>query len=151
MHIVKADKTDYQEIVEVWEKSVRATHHFLKENDIDFFRPLILNEYLSAVNLRCGKKETGQIIGFIGVADTNIEMLFLDPDYMGQGLGRKFLDFSIANMGAKKVDVNEQNPDAVAFYKHCGFKIIGRSSVDGMGKPFPLYHMELDNENLRRV
>lgn len=31
MDIKKASKENYQELVEVWEKSVRATHHFLPE------------------------------------------------------------------------------------------------------------------------
>jgi putative acetyltransferase len=47
------DKFEYKEVVEVWEASVRATHHFLKEEDIAYFKPLILNTYLDAVDLRC--------------------------------------------------------------------------------------------------
>ena len=43
----------------------------------------------------------------------------------------------------KKVDVNEQNPDAVGFYKHVGFEVTSRSPLDGMGKPFPILHMAL--------
>lgn len=46
------DKKDYQELVELWEASVRATHFFLKEKDIAFFKPLLLNSYLDAVELR---------------------------------------------------------------------------------------------------
>ena len=34
--IERVYKTDYLEIVEVWEASVRATHHFLKEADIAY-------------------------------------------------------------------------------------------------------------------
>jgi len=69
-------------------------------------------------------------------------MLFLDPAHMGKGIGRQLLDYAIAEMGARTVDVNEQNPNALAFYKHCGFTVTGRSPVDGMGKPYPLIHME---------
>lgn len=28
------------ELLIVWEKSVRSSHHFLKEEDIEYFRPL---------------------------------------------------------------------------------------------------------------
>jgi putative acetyltransferase len=39
--IEKASVDDFDEITTVWEASVRATHHFLSEGDILFFRPLI--------------------------------------------------------------------------------------------------------------
>ncbi len=75
--IVNISESEYQEVVEVWEVSVRATHHFLKEEDIVHFKPLILNEYLKAVDL-CGVKNAQQeIIGFLGVAEGKIEMLFI--------------------------------------------------------------------------
>ncbi|MDA4833452.1 GNAT family N-acetyltransferase, partial [Enterobacter hormaechei] len=38
--------------------------------------------------------------------------------------------------------VNEQNPDAHGFYRHCGFVAVGRSERDGSGRPFPLIHMQ---------
>src|SRR5262245_60513936 len=79
---------DYQEIVDVWEASVRATHHFLKEEDIQYFKPLILNEYLQAVNLYCTRNERGHIIGFLGTVNDKIEMLFIDPTSRGKGIGK---------------------------------------------------------------
>ncbi|MDR6804581.1 hypothetical protein J2Y45_003110 [Dyadobacter sp. BE34] len=41
-------KQNYPDILNVWEASVLATHHFLSEQDIAFYKPLILNEYLQA-------------------------------------------------------------------------------------------------------
>ena len=32
---------DYPRVVEVWEASVRATHDFVAESDIEIFRPLV--------------------------------------------------------------------------------------------------------------
>jgi len=145
VNISAAVKEEYPEIVEVWEASVRATHDFLSEDDIQFFKPLILNEYLSAVELRCIKNDAGNILGFIGVAKGKIEMLFVHPDWRGQGIGKLLLNYAVNDVGATKVDVNEQNPLAVGFYEHLGFRVTGRSLVDGMGKPFPLLHMQLSN------
>ena len=142
-HIEKVSKSDYPEIVEVWEASVRATHHFLKEEDIAYFKPLILNQYLDAVELRCIKIEE-RIVGFLGVAEQNLEMLFIHPDYRGKGIGKSLLDYSINELQVFKVDVNEQNEQAVGFYHHCGFKTVGRSEVDSSGKPYPILHMELE-------
>ena len=69
-------KSEYQEVVDVWESSVRATHHFLKEEDIEYFKPLILNTYLDVVELRCIRNKEHKIVGFLGVAEQNLEMLF---------------------------------------------------------------------------
>ncbi|WP_348742593.1 acetyltransferase [Tenacibaculum sp. 190524A05c] len=137
------DKSEYQQVVDLWESSVRATHHFLKEEDIQYFKPLILNTYLDAVELRCIRNNEKKIVGFLGVTEQNLEMLFIDPEYRGQKIGKNLLKYSIANLNVTKVDVNEQNEQAVGFYKYCGFEVIGRSELDSTGKPYPILHMEL--------
>lgn len=50
------------------------------------------------------------------------------------------------NLQVKKVDVNEQNNEAVGFYLHLGFHQTGRSELDSMGKPFPLLNLELKDD-----
>lgn len=138
-------RTEYNEIVNIWEASVRATHHFLKEEDIQFFKPLILNTYLDAVELKCVRNEENKIIGFLGVAEQNLEMLFIHPDFRGKQIGKTLLNFSIEKMNVKKVDVNEQNEQAVGFYKKCGFETTSRSELDSSEKPYPTLHMKLRN------
>ena len=138
--------SDYPELIQIWEASVRATHGFLSEEDILFLRPLILEQYFDAVSLHCLKSESDKILGFVGVAEDNIEMLFISPAYRGKGIGTFLTRFAIKEQGAIKVDVNEQNPKAVGFYEHVGFEVVGKSALDGQGRPFPLLHMEL-NEN----
>lgn len=133
---------DYPEITEVWEASVRATHTFLTEDDIMYYKPLILKEYLKAVTLFC-TKEQNAITGFIGLSDDKIEMLFIHPDYRGKGVGKRLLNFAITEQNASKVDVNEQNEQAVGFYEYLGFKIVKREPLDANGKPFPILSMEL--------
>ncbi len=139
--IEKPEKKDYQEIITVWEASVRATHHFLKEEDIQFFRPLILNEYLDAVDLYY-VRDNDNISGFMGLSADAIEMLFIDPDSRDKGIGKLLAKFAIQQKNITKVDVNEDNVQAVGFYEKMGFAIISRSPVDGFGKPYPLLHME---------
>jgi putative acetyltransferase len=137
-------KSEYQTLVEVWEASVRATHHFLKEEDILYFRPLILNSYLDAVMLRCAKDNQGKILGFLGVSENNLEMLFIHPDNRGMGIGSKLLNYAIEELQVQKVDVNEQNEEALGFYLKKGFEVVGRSALDGSGKPYPILHMKLN-------
>ena len=143
MNIDTIQKEEYPQIVELWEASVRATHHFLREEDIVYFRPLILNHYLDAVDLRCIRDENNKILGFSGVAEGNLEMLFIHPNCRGQKIGKTLLKYSIEYQNVSKVDVNEQNEQAVGFYKYFGFEIIGRSELDGTGKPYPILHLEL--------
>ncbi|MGV3560082.1 GNAT family N-acetyltransferase [Larkinella arboricola] len=140
--IVPLQPTDYPEVVDVWEASVQPTHHFLTEADIQYYKPLILNDYLKAVNLVGIRDEAGQLTAFLGTADHKIEMLFIHPQAMGQGLGKRLIHYAINQVEATKVDVNEDNPQGVGFYKHLGFRTVSRSEVDAAGKPFPILHME---------
>lgn len=137
------DRKEYEKVVELWEASVRATHHFLKEEDIEYFKPLILNTYLDAVELKCIRNEQKEILGFMGVADGNLEMLFIHPDSRGKKIGKKLLAYSISQMNVSKVEVNEQNEQAVGFYQHFGFETVKRSELDASGKPYPTLFMEL--------
>ncbi len=142
MNIEPATPTDFPEIVDVWEASVRATHDFLNEADIQDLKPLILNEYLNAVDLYC-IRENEKILGFLGLSSDKIEMLFIHPGIRGKGIGKRLIQFAIHEKKINKVDVNEQNPQAVDFYEHMGFEVVSRSPLDPQGKPFPILSMEL--------
>jgi len=141
LSIEKADPHQYHILIEIWEASVRGTHHFLKEEDIVFFKSM-MKEYLSAVNLFVIKDVT-DICGFGGVCDDKLEMLFVHPAYTGRGLGKQLLLYAITKMNVTKVDVNEQNENAVGFYLHNGFEVADRSELDSSGKPYPILHLLL--------
>ncbi|HEX4957126.1 MAG TPA: acetyltransferase [Lacibacter sp.] len=139
-----AAKEEFPELLELWEASVRATHHFLKEEDLLFFKAIIKEKELFAhVQLTVARDEQNTILGFMGVSEGNLEMLFLHPDARGKGLGKQLTQFAIEKQQVTQVDVNEQNTAALAFYERMGFKVIARSAVDGMGKPYPVLHMQL--------
>ncbi|MDF8331233.1 acetyltransferase [Aeromonas salmonicida] len=142
MKIEQAKTRDHPTLISLWEASVRATHHFLPEAEIDVLKPLILEHYFAAVDLVCARDETG-IAGFCGVHDGNLEMLFLAPEARGRGIGRLLVAHAISRQGATRVDVNEQNAQALGFYQRMGFVVTGRSPLDGQGKPYPLLHMVL--------
>lgn len=134
---------DNAQLVEIWQRSVEATHHFLSEDDISRLYPLILNNYLPAVNVWVAEDLSGQLCGFIGLDGNKVEMLFIDAKRRGEGIGRALLGTVEALHQELLLDVNEQNPQALAFYQHYGFVVTGRSELDGQGKPFPLLHMLL--------
>lgn len=143
MKIETAVPAQFERLVAIWESSVRATHHFLQESDIAALRPLLLSAYLPHLKVVIARDETGAIHGFLGVDENRIEMLFVDDVSRGKGVGKLLLKYAVDCFGANEVDVNEQNPQAVAFYQHLGFVQVGRSDRDGQGNPFPLLHMRL--------
>lgn len=144
MEIIQPIRSDeFLEVTELWERSVRATHHFLEEEHIQYFRPLVLEQYLAAVELRCIKDKNGKLLAFSGVLDGKLEMLFVEPQARGGGYGKRLLQYAIREQGVTKVDVNKANEQAVGFYRHMGFVQTGYSGLDGSGKPFPLILMEL--------
>lgn len=141
--IVQPSINDYVTLIRIWENSVRATHDFLREEDLQFYKPLVLNEYFHQVELFCHKDGNLEITGFMGIAGDNLEMLFIQPALRGHGIGKELLSYAIEEQKVKRVDVNEQNVQAVGFYKHLGFHVVSRSELDGAGKHYPLLHMEL--------
>lgn len=142
-HLGAVDRTDRPRLLEVWEAAVRATHHFLAEEDIQFYRRMIGEQYFDLVRLTCLRDAEGRVQGFSGIAEDRLEMLFVDPAAHGRGFGKALLHDAIEQHGVRLVDVNEQNPGAVAFYLSQGFEQIGRSPLDGADRPFPLLHLRL--------
>jgi putative acetyltransferase len=133
---------EYGKILSVWESSVKATHDFLKEEDFEFYKNLV-PQYFSAVTLIGLKDENGQILGFMGTADGNLEMLFVCAEARGQGIGKILLTHALENLSITKVDVNQDNEQAIGFYEKFGFHTVASSEVDGCGKPYPILHMML--------
>ena len=142
--IEKAFRADYDELTELWEASVRATHTFLAEEDILRMRPQLRAQWLDAVDLFCIRTPEGVIAAFMGISDAFLEMLFVRPDCRGKGFGRRLLGYAVEQFGVTDVDVNEQNGQAVGFYLHEGFVVNGRSERDAQGQPFPLLHLKIN-------
>ena len=127
--------------VEIWEAAVRATHDFVQEEDIAFYRTLV-RKICEELPLLL-HYENDKIVAFLGYDMTFIEMLFVEPKYRGQGIGRKLITKAINDFHADTVAVNEQNEQAVGFYFRMGFEVERRTDVDGCGKPFPILYMRL--------
>lgn len=141
MDIHTPDKGDFPELARVWERSVRATHDFLPDAYISTLKGLLLMQYLDTVTLFCTRDAERRITGFAGVSRSRLDMLFIDPEHRGTGLGKALLDHAIEHFQINELDVNEQNPQALGFYLKQGFKVVSRSDVDGLGQPYPMLRM----------
>ena len=128
-------------LLDVWEASVRASHHFLAEADIVRLAPQAEGA-LRHIETLWVAHDGQRPVGFMGVQERKIEMLFLHPDYFRKGLGKLFVERAFRDLNVEYVDVNEQNPDAVRFYEQMGFKAFRRNERDSEGNPFPILEMK---------
>jgi putative acetyltransferase len=144
MHVRPARIEDRDRMLAIWERSVRATHHFLQESDVVALRPLVAQE-LAGDTPEWWVLVSSQAtpIGFLGVAGSSIEALFIDPDHHRQGAGKLLVAHAQRLAGGPlAVDVNEQNDGALRFYGALGFSVAARSATDGDGRPFPILHLK---------
>ncbi|MET0330305.1 MAG: GNAT family N-acetyltransferase [Dyella sp.] len=143
LQLRRAEPTDHDALLALWEQSVRATHDFLAEDDIAFYRGFVPRA-LGLLDV-CMAEDAHGIAGFIGVRQTQILMLFVAPTRLRQGIGRRLLHRVIAAHPKARwsVDVNEQNPRACRFYQSYGFVQVKRTELDLSGRPFPLLFLEL--------
>ena len=135
-----ATSNDYEMILKIWGLSVKATHHFLSEDDRLFYKEQI-PKFLDAVELSLWFDEE-QPIGFSGGNGYELDMLFLDPRFIGKGYGHSILTWLIENKDISFIDVNKQNETAKNFYLKHGFKVDSESQTDGFGKPYPILHLK---------
>jgi predicted GNAT family N-acyltransferase len=89
----------------------------------------------------------GVIVGFVDAVPGELTRLFILPDAAGNGLGRRLLQIGIehARHGFDGSIRIEATLNAVEFYKHFGFKVIGKGYATHTlgGPPLPCVHMEL--------
>lgn len=128
-----------EELIKVWEESVRSSHHFLLEEDLAYYRSRIMDIYFQSVVLYVIKRQ--HIVAFMGLSDDMVEMLFVLPREKGKGYGSSLLKYAFEEKHIRLIDVNEQNTEAYRFYLRHGYKVIGRDERDADGKSYPIVHL----------
>lgn len=130
------------ELLKVWESSVKATHLFLSDDEICNIRQYVPQALNGVPILVVAEDENGNPVGFMGVSDKMLEMLFISNENRGQGIGKQLLQYGIENYSINELAVNEQNPLAKGFYEHMGFAVYKRTKLDEQGNPYPLLYMK---------
>ncbi|MDQ1128383.1 acetyltransferase [Microbacterium sp. SORGH_AS_0888] len=133
---------EYPALAGIWRRAVDATHDFLAEEDRDEIEARLQSDYFPAVVLSVAERG-GRPVGFSGVLDGALEMLFVDATQRNGGIGSALLIHAIREHGVTQVDVNEQNVTAAGFYARYGFEVVARSETDEAGRPYPLLHLRL--------
>ena len=132
-----------EQLLTVWEKSVRETHLFLSDVEIAAIKKYVPQALMGISHLLVAQDENREPVAFMGIDENTLEMLFIAPEERGKGLGKSLIQRGIQTYHVTRLAVNEQNPQAIGFYQHMGFQVYKRSEFDEQGNPYPILYMRL--------
>ncbi|MDD2980670.1 MAG: GNAT family N-acetyltransferase [Hespellia sp.] len=133
-----------QQLLKVWEESVKATHLFLSSDEIEDIKEYVPHAIRDIRDLVMIENEGDEPVAFMGVENERLEMLFVAPGQRGNGLGKCLLLYGMEHYGVRTLTVNEQNPQAKGFYEHMGFHVYKRTDYDEQGNVYPLFYMSCE-------
>ena len=121
-----------KEQIAEWEEDLKVSSKYIKKNHV--FKLI----------------DADTIIGFYAFEIINekrvkLNFLFIEPEFIGKGYGKILLnDFihHIKNNGFKKAFL-DADPNAEKFYKHYGFKSIGKTESSIKNRFLPTMEIEL--------
>lgn len=131
------------QLVALWQDSITTTHTFLSGFEIENIKKYVPGILRNISHLIVIFNDNRHPIGFMGVENRKIEMLFIKINQQNNGFGKKLIEFGIKHYNICEVNVNEQNPIARSFYEHMGFEVYKRSETDEQGNPYPILYMKL--------
>lgn len=145
INIKKNERTQklIEQLIEVWESSVKATHLFLSEKEIEKIKEYVPQALKKIGHLIIIVNEINNPVAFMGIENYKLEMLFVSAVQRGKGLGTKLIQYGIREYSINELTVNEQNPEAKGFYEHNGFQVYKRTETDEQENPYPLLYMKL--------
>ena len=111
----------------------RTDRYFFSELNV----PVLIQEY-QAMPERIDRTfvyDDGVVKGFARVNGEEIEKLFVEPDFQGQGIGGLLLEHAIKHSGARFLLVLEKNEKAIQLYERYGFRLTDQKQrVDDTGE-----------------
>lgn len=140
----RAGHGDHPGLVALWRRSCEAAYDFLTPGDLDGIEEQV-RRLLPEVEELWLAEACGQPVGFLGGAGNHVDMLFVAPEWFRRGVGTRLLAHARRLHGPLTLEVNEDNPAGLAFYRAQGFVVTGRSPVDSEGRPWPLLHLRQED------
>lgn len=137
MQIRAYTPSDRAAVLDIWLEASKVGHPFLPLAELNRQQALVGDVYLPISETWVAEQE-GRIVGFIGLLESFIGGLFVDPKQHGNGVGRRLIDHAYRLKGSLSVEVYADNPIAPTFYARCGFTEIGRKDHDDEGRPLAL-------------
>ncbi|MDU4005370.1 acetyltransferase [Pluralibacter gergoviae] len=141
--VIKIRRSRHEEgkqLIAIWCRSVDATHDFLSGAYRAELEDLV-SAFLPETPLWVAVTEKDEPVAFMLLTGEHMDALFVDPAVRGRGVGKLLIEHALTLAPRLTTDVNEQNEQAVGFYRKMGFKVAGRSETDDLGKPYPLLNL----------
>lgn len=132
-----------RQLIDVWESSVKATHLFLSEKEIDKIKKYVPQALQKVDNLVLAINDNNTPVAFMGIEKQKLEMLFVRAEERCRGIGKALIQIGFKDYFINEVCVNEQNLVAKNFYENNGFHVYKRTELDEQGNPYPLLFMKI--------
>lgn len=139
-----ARAADAEALVALWRRSVEGAYDFLAPGALAEIEGQVRAGLAAAPELWLAEAG-GRPVGFLGCDGSHVSMLFVAPDWFRRGVGSRLLEHARGLHGPLRVEVNEDYPGGLAFYRARGFVVTGRSPVDSEGRPYPLLHLRQED------
>lgn len=135
-YIRPAAERDAGRIAEIIVTNYRTNFYPFFRNDAYYFDEL--NVLDTAKTYAQGSAELrnsyvyddGVVKGIIRISGTEIEKLFIEPQFQSQGIGAALLRFAVQEKNAASLWVLEYNTRGIAFYERNGFRLTGKRILE---------------------
>ena len=137
--IETADRTPtlLRQLLEVWERSVRATHLFLSDGEIRQIKEYVPQALGGIEHLIIAEDGAGRPAAFMGIENRTLEMLFLSPEERGRGLGKRLPQSGTEKYGNERHTVHETEPQTRGTADTTGLQLYQTQNHDDQGPPQP--------------
>lgn len=114
---------DLPAVMEIWlDTNIKAHHYISKEYWINHYD--MVKEILPKAEIYVHEDDvTNKMDGFIGLADSYIEGLFVKENVQSKGIGKQLLDYVKNTKSSLRLSVYQKNVRAVHFYQREQFRI----------------------------
>lgn len=123
INIRKADIEDFNILSEIWLEASLIAHHFIPEAYWKSHKLKMQHVYLPMSEVYLAEHNQ-QICGFIALLDTQIAAIFVSPQHQEKGIGTRLIQYAQAIRTELKLNVYQENPKSVQFYKSLSFEIL---------------------------
>lgn len=154
-HIRPASAADASRIAEIIITNYRVNFYQFFKNDEFYFGEL--NVVDMAAEYREGSRglkntyvyDDGAVKGIIRLNGSEVEKLYVEPQFQSAGIGAKLLRFAVENKNADNLWVLEYNKRGMQFYKRHGFVLTGEKKIEDEFVPLLKMSLSAGTEDVR--